>query len=99
MSYSIKYLASADQDLCDIADYLSRFYESTFKKFMAVFEESILRLTETPFMYEEFHDDSYYRRMVVGDYLIFYHVDDEKCVVEIHRVLHGSRDIKRYITE
>ncbi len=49
-------------------------------------------------MYEEYRAGHYhwaYRRMVVDDYLMFYTVLDD--TVEIHSVLHGKRDIGRYL--
>jgi len=97
MAYNIRYLPVAEQDLYDVAEYLSQFYADTFKRFMATLEKSICSLADTPLMYEEYHDDPFYRRMVVGDYLVFYHVDEAKHIVEIHRVLHGSRDVRQYI--
>jgi len=33
----------------------------------------------------------------MGDYLVFYMVDEEKKIIEIHRILHGARDAKRHL--
>jgi toxin ParE1/3/4 len=49
-------------------------------------------------MYKEYGTGHYrfnYRKMVVDDYLVFYVVLDE--AIEIHRILHGKRDIGRYL--
>ena len=97
MKYKIKYLIIARDDLKGVRSYLSRFYPSTASNFMKDLREQVNLLKDTPLMCEEYHDDPYYRRMVAGDYLVFYHVDDGNRIVEIHRVLHGSRDIKQYI--
>ena len=97
MKYSIKYLEIARNDLKEVRGYLSRFYPGTTRSFLTDLRKQVNFLKDNPLMYEEYHDDAFYRRMPVGDYLLFYHVDDKKRIVEIHRVLHGSRDIRQYI--
>ena len=55
------------------------------------------KLKNNPYVCESFIDDPDYRRLVMGDHLVFYMVDEEKKMIEIHRVLHGSRDAKRHL--
>lgn len=94
MSYEIEYLPFAMQDLEDIADYLSRFYSGTFKKFMNVFEKHLSSLRDMLYIGIEYGD---YRKFVVSDYHIFYKVIVEKNLIQVYRILHGARDteIKR----
>ncbi|MDR0220163.1 MAG: type II toxin-antitoxin system RelE/ParE family toxin [Lachnospiraceae bacterium] len=33
--------------------------------------------------------------MVVGDYLLFYSVDEKRKLVIVHRIFHSSRDIRQ----
>lgn len=86
------------QDLEDIVDYLSQFYASTaIKQYDRIIEE-INDIPPCPNKYEEYRTGQYhntYRRMVVDDYLVFYVVMDD--IIEIHRILHGKRDIGRYL--
>lgn len=91
-------LPLAVKDLEDIVDYLAQFYESTAVQQYDRIVEKIQQLAEFPEMYEvypggQFHQ--FYRRMPVDKYLVFYVVRDD--VLEIHRILHGSRDIHRYL--
>lgn len=92
-------LLRAAQDLEDVVDYLSQFYESTAIKRYDRIISKIQELPRFPEMYEEYRSgDCYrfdYRRMVVDDYLIFYVVLDD--VIEIHRILHGKKDIGKYL--
>ena len=37
--------------------------------------------------------DPFYRRMVVGDYNLFYSVNDQKKIVTVHRIFHHSRNV------
>ena len=97
MKYKIKPLKVAQNDLKDIREFLSHFYPNTKRNFLQGLKKQFHLLEDMPLMCEEYHDDPFYRRMVVGDYLVFYHIDDGSGTVEIHRILHGSRDIRQYI--
>ena len=97
MTYKIKYLPRAVQDLNDIARYLSEFYPKTASRILKEMQEKITKLGDTPKMCEIYRLDPTYRRMVVDQYLAFYRVNDETRVVEIHRVLRGSWNLPQYL--
>ena len=99
MKYRIKYLSETVTDLADIRAYLIRYYESTVRKFFALLKEKTARLKEFPYSCPIFEDDPDYRKLVVGNYLVFYIVNENDKTIEIHRILHGSRDIRRHLTE
>ena len=91
-------LPRAVQDLEDVIDYLSQFHTNTAIKQYDRIVSKIQELSRFPEMYEEYGAGHYrfaYRRMVVDDYLVFYAVLDD--AIEIHRILHGKRDIGRYL--
>lgn len=93
-------LPIAMKDLEDIVDYLAQFYESTAVQQYDRIVEKIRELAEFPEMYEVYHGGQFhqaYRRMPADKYLIFYVVRAE--AIEIHRILHGSRDIHRYLDQ
>lgn len=97
MMYKIKYLPLAVQDLNDIARYLSGFYPKTANRVLKEMRAKITKLGDTPKMYEAYRPDPAYRRMVVDQYLVFYRVNDETKVVEIHRILRGSWNLPQYL--
>ena len=88
MSYEIQYLPLAEQDLEDIAFYLSQFYPSTLKKFMNMLEKHISNLQDMPHMGTQYGD---YHKLVALDYLVFYKILEEQNLIKIYRVLHGAR--------
>jgi len=98
MAYKIIYLPAAEQDIDDIAAYLSQFYKSTFAKFMTMFNESILYLQDSPYIGTAYKN---YRKLVVLNYLVFYKVDEKQKVIKIHRILHGKRDLEvsKFVTK
>ncbi len=97
MTYKIKYLPLAVQDLNDIARYLSGFYPKTASRVLKELREKITKLGDTPKMCEIYRLDPAYRRMVVDQYLVFYRVNDEIKTVEVHRVLRGAWNLPQYL--
>ena len=98
MKYKIKFLPETVTDREEIRAYLSQYYAGTVKTFFALLREQIARLKDFPYSCPVYEDDPDYRKLVVGDYLVFYIVNEEDKAVEIHRIFHGSRDIKRRLT-
>ena len=97
MKYRIKYLPETVTDREEIRDYLSQYYASTVKEFFALLKEKTAQSRGFHYSYPQYVDDPDYRRLVVGDYLVFYMVNEDNKIVEIHRIFHGSRDIKRHL--
>jgi addiction module RelE/StbE family toxin len=97
MGYKLRYLDLAKNDVKEMKDYLAQFYPRTPLKFLAVLKEKITNLSDMPYMYETYSDNPDYRKLSVYDYLVFYKADEESKAVKIHRVLHGARDISRYL--
>lgn len=50
-----------------------------------------------PYSCPIYEDDPDYRTLVVGDYLVFYMVNEDDKIVEIHRIFHGSKDTKQQL--
>ena len=97
MRYNIRYLPLAEEDISALAAYLLRFYPGTAARVLGEIEKQIASLQEHPRMCEEYSDDPFYRRMVVAEYLVFYHVNEKTKTVDIHRVLRGSWNIEAHL--
>ena len=69
MTYKIKYLPLAVQDLNDIARYLSGFYPKTASRVLKEMRDKITKLGNNPKMCEIYPLDPVYRKMVVDQYL------------------------------
>ena len=95
MKYRIKYLPTFPSDRNVIRKYLSQFYVGTEKRFFLLLRKKINYLREFPFSCSVYEHDPDYRRLVVGDYLVFYTVNEDLKVVEVHRILHGSQNINK----
>lgn len=97
MTYKIKYLPLAVQDLNDIARYLSGFYPKTASRVLKEMRDKIAKLGDNPKMCEIYPLDPVYRKMVVEQYLVFYQVNESTRTVEIHRILRGSWNLPQYL--
>jgi len=97
MSYRLRYLEDTVKDRAHIKEYLSQFYPDSAKKFFALLKKKTHRLNKFPYSCPIYEDDPDYRVLVVDDYLIFYMVNEDIKIVEIHRILHGSRDISQHL--
>ena len=98
MKYRIKYLPEMVTDLTEISTYISQYFESTVNKFLTLLKEKIERLKEFPYSCPTYENDPDYRKLVVGDYLVFYMVNEGDKTVEFHRIFQGSQDIRRHLT-
>ena len=97
MIYEVSFTDEAENDLNCVEEYLSQFYPSTARNFFEKVKKSIDLLSTMPFMYSEYEEDSYFRKMTVNDYLFFYSVDETNKRIIIHRVFHAKRDVSQQI--
>ena len=93
MKLRIKYLPQALENREQIKAYLSQFYPSTPKKFFSLLKRKTGVLKDFPYSCPVYEHNPNYRVLILGDYLLFYVVKEHDNIIEIHRILHGSRDI------
>ena len=94
MDYRIRYLPVSRQNLDDILKYLSGFYPGTSLRFVTDLRQCIDILRTQPLIYSVYADFPVYRHIPVGDYIVFYVVNESNKTVEIHRILHGKQNVQ-----
>jgi plasmid stabilization system protein ParE len=99
VAYEVKLLNLAESDLDEICRYLSRFYPSTPGKFLDTLERGFENISINPNMFPKYEYNREYRKMVAGDFLVFYKTDEENNQVNIYRVLHGKRSVGTILEE
>jgi toxin ParE1/3/4 len=97
MEYRIRYLPVSRQNLDDILKYLSGFYPGTPSRFVTELRRCIDNLRTQPLMYSVYADFPVYRHIPVGDYIVFFVVNESNKTVEIHRILHGKQNVQRIL--
>ena len=98
MKYKIKFMPDTRDDLKLIKEYQSQFYPNTPKKFFALLRKRIGQLKEFSYSCPVYEDDENYRKLIVGNYLVFYIVNESNKSVDVYAVFHGSRDIKQHLS-
>ena len=97
--YTLQYLPIAQEDLLSILDYIAQDSPSRALAFVDKLDGQIGRLERHPFLgrvprhpkLREFG----YRVLIVESYLAFYIIRGDR--IEIHRVIHGSRNLDHLI--
>ena len=94
--YTLRYLPVAVDDLISIFDWLADDSPTNAAVFAEKLDQRIGNLQTHPFLGHIPHDEklknSGYRILVIESYLVFYIVRGK--TVEIHRVVHGSRNLE-----
>jgi len=99
MAYSVEFSEQGSRDLDVIIGYISEDLLSpqAAQKFFNTVNEKLIILQNSPYLYPLYHDDKLAKEgfhfITLGNYLMFYLVDDETSVVSIVRIIYGRRDI------
>lgn len=97
--YTVRYLPIAQNDLISIFDWIARDSSERARSFIEKLDKRIELLGNHPLLGKEPDHPKLkeygYRVLIVESYLIFY-VKRGK-IVEIHRVIHGSRNLDNLI--
>ena len=97
--YTLRYLPVAVDDLISIFDWIANDSSAHADTFIKKLDQQILNLKTHPFLgripRDEKLKDFGYRVLVIEAYLVFYIVRNR--TVEIHRVIHGSRNLEDII--
>ena len=92
--YQVIYLAIAKQDLDQIFDYILRDNPNAALQLLDDIDQKISQLRNFPEIGRIPKDNKLknlgYRILIITGYLVFYIIKGQ--IVEIHRLLHGSRD-------
>jgi toxin ParE1/3/4 len=93
--YTLRYLPVAVDDLVSIFDWIANDSPANAATFVERLDQHIGNLKTHPFLGHIPHDEklknSGYRILVIDSYLVFYIIRGKN--VEIHRVVHGSRNL------
>ncbi|MCL1882208.1 MAG: type II toxin-antitoxin system RelE/ParE family toxin [Defluviitaleaceae bacterium] len=92
--YEIKYMHGARQNLLEIEKNLDAKDIRLADKILQAIDERIQSLWEMPMRYPTYPHNPRYRWTGTHKYMIFYKVVGNN-TVEVHRILHGARDIER----
>ncbi|MFW6006876.1 MAG: type II toxin-antitoxin system RelE/ParE family toxin [Halanaerobiales bacterium] len=96
--YQINYLPAARKDLDTIITYIQTDNPEAALDLLNEIDQSVSQLASFP-LKGKIPDDDYlqskgYRMLIIGNYIVFYVVFEDKREVEIRRIIHGRRKYK-----
>jgi plasmid stabilization system protein ParE len=97
--HTLRYLPSAQHDLLLILDFIAQDSPNRAGAFVDKLDERIGALERHPMLgriprHQKLREDGY-RVLVIDSYLVFYIVRGRE--IEVHRVVHGSRNLDHLI--
>jgi len=97
--YTLRYLPSAQDDLISIFDFIAQDSASRASAFVDKLDSRIGALERHPMLgriprHQKLREDGY-RVLMIESYLAFYIVRGRE--IEVHRVVHGSRNLDHLI--
>jgi len=95
MKYKAKYLITARYDRDAIKAYLDQYSPVAAKRLFGKIKSNMELVKDNPYMYEAYDRRPQFRRMVVEDYLVFYKINEEEKIIEIHHIFHGMINIEQ----
>ena len=102
MAFRVEFSEQAAEDLDEIIRYISDelFNPHAAERFYQAVGEKLELLREQPYIFPLYHDEKLsaegFRFIVIGNYLMFYLIDENTPVVNIARLLYGKRDIPSF---
>ena len=96
MSYKTEFTPSFDLDLAEM-DFVLHEYPQKAKRIIEKIDKALSMLVKMPKMHPVYEDFPDFRRIVIEDYLVFYIINEEKKIIEIHRLIYGKMDLKKQL--
>jgi toxin ParE1/3/4 len=101
--YTLKFTLNAEEDLDEIYSYIATkfFAQTTAESLMDKIENRIMKLKEFPVSGSCVHDDLLkergYRKLIVGNYIAFYLVNEAEKQIVIMRILYGATNYQDFL--
>jgi len=99
MAFRVRHTEQSYDDLDGIIEYISEklFDPQAAERFFNNVSEKIERLKDNPYIIPLYHDEKLsakgYRFVVIGNFLMFFAVDDNKKIVNIIGIVYARRDM------
>lgn len=103
MAYNVIMLPAAEDDYREILLYFEKQFDSrqAIQTFVKELGEALSRLVENPNIYGYSRDEGLrqrgYRKFLIGKYVALFKIDEQKKLVELYRIFHGSQNYAKYL--
>ena len=99
MDYKVKFSQQAFDDIDNIISYIDHELcnPQAAERFYNIVHQKITLIEKNPYIYPLHHDEGLNKKglhfAVIGNYLLFYIIDEENSVVNIVRIVYGGRNL------
>lgn len=103
MAYRLDFSKAFKSELSDVVGYIISDFSNppAAQKLAKKVREALERIEENPYLYPLYHNDAIaakgYRYIVIGSYLLFYTVDEDKKIVNVARFIYGKREVEKLL--
>ena len=90
--YKLEYISTFHTDVLQVAENLEEHPQKALRLFSKI-DKILSNLVAMPEMYPVYEDFSVFRKITIEDYLVFYIINKQDGIIEVHRLLYGKMDI------
>jgi plasmid stabilization system protein ParE len=98
MGYKIEYISTFHIDVLSVVKFLTE-YPMKAARIFAKIDQILSHLGDMPEMYPVYQDVPAFRFITVEDYLVFYKIEKQNRIIEIHRLIYGRMDIPKHMQD
>ena len=96
MMYKLEYISTFHTDVLQVIDFLEE-YPQKAQRIFSKLDKILGTLTHMPEMYPVYEDFPLFRKITIEDFLVFYTINKQDRLVEVHRILYERMDIPRQL--
>jgi plasmid stabilization system protein ParE len=96
--YDLIYMEDSKMDLQMIESYYDRIDSRITDRLLNALDDCVQSIQEMPYRYPKYPFYPEYRYATAKKYHVFYKVNEDRKVIEIHRIIYGSRDMESELT-
>ena len=101
MAFDVKYSEQAAEDFDEILMYISNQLSApqAAYNFYSAVQKKNLQLRNNPFHHDDILREKGLRFIPIGNYVLFFLINEGESVVEVARILYGKRDLSSVFAE
>jgi plasmid stabilization system protein ParE len=91
----VEYLPKFDIDLEEAEAWLDEFSATASDRLTNTIDKKVSLLVKHPMMYPVYHNSPYRFIPLPYKFLLFYQIDDARRKINVHRIIHGTKDLSK----
>jgi len=97
--YRVEYLPEIDIDLEEAEAWLDEFSATASDRLTNTIDKKASLLVKHPMMYPTYHNSPYRFMPLPYKFLLFYQINETARTINVHRIIHGTRDLSKALKD